>query len=90
MTGLDVSLRSPCAEALLEPVPGDTRCDLDNNVYVLRHPRLRSGWIGEPKRDGGAADEGDFVEERPQLPSSPLEHRDAHNLIPSFKSFAAS
>ncbi len=78
------------AETLLEPVPGDTRCDLDDNVYVLRHPRLRPGWIGEPKRDSGATDEGDLIEERRQLKGSPLKHRNAHDPILPFKSFAAS
>lgn len=61
-----------------------------HKVYVLRHPRLRRGLIGDSECDGGTTHESDLVEERRQFPHGTLEHRDAHDPILSLKSFAAS
>ena len=59
-------------QALFEPIPGHPRSNLDDEVYILRHPRLGRALIGDPERDRGAANESDFIEERVQLLRGPL------------------
>jgi hypothetical protein len=78
------------AKAFFEPVPGDACRNLNHNIYVLRHPRLGRGLIGDPECDGGTADESDLIEERRQLLRSALEHPNAHDPILSLRSLAAS
>ena len=78
------------AKPFLEPVPGRPRCNLDHEVDVLRHPRLRRRLVGDPQCDGRPADERDLVDERRQLLRGPLEHGDAHDSILSLRSFSAS
>jgi hypothetical protein len=75
------------------PTPPSTRTALLDELLGHEERYWRASapdLFGEPERDGGATNESDLIEERRQLLGSPLEHRDAHDPILSFRSFPAS